>query len=308
MDYSEVSGLRLSKICFGCEALGGSSDCGTSSIPDIEDAIHRALELGINFFDTADVYGLGLSESRLSHILGEKRHDLVISTKVGVAWKEEENTRAKTWKDSSPAYLRSAVENSLRRLRLDCIPLLYSHWPDPATSIEKTFETFGQLKEEGKIVLIGCSNYGLPELEEIIKITPISLLQLPLNILMTKINDDLVSFCRENNIKIVTYNTLANGLLTGKFTSDKKLDASDRRSRLPIFQGEQYLDSLKLVDGFSALAKKEKLTLPQYAIKWNLLQPCVISSIVGIKSMTQLNENIPIDLSWHCAANIGSEK
>lgn len=308
MEYSELSGIKLSKICFGCEALGGSSDCGESSISNIEDAIHHSLELGINFFDTADVYGLGLSESRLSHILGEKRHDLVIATKVGVAWKEEENARARTWKDSSPNYIRSAVENSLRRLRLDSIPLLYSHWPDPETSIEKTFETFGQLKEEGKIFLIGCSNYGLPGLEKIIKITPISLLQIPLNILMTKISHDLVSFCRENNIKIVTYNTLANGLLTGKFTPGKKLDASDRRGRLPIFQGEQYLDALKLVDGFSILAKKEKLTLPQYAIKWNLLQPCVISSIVGIKSIAQLNENIPIDLSWLYATDISPEK
>jgi aryl-alcohol dehydrogenase-like predicted oxidoreductase len=297
MDYSEVSGLRLSKICFGCEALGGSSDCGTSSIPDIESAIHGALDLGINFFDTADVYGLGLSESRLSNILGEKRHDLVIATKVGVAWEAGGNARAWTWRDSSPAYVRLAVENSLRRLRLDCIPILYSHWPDSATSIEKTFETFRQLKEEGKILLIGCSNYELHELEKIIKITPISLLQIPLNILMTNINPDLVSFCKVNKIKIITYNTLANGLLTGKFTQDKKFDASDRRSRLPIFQGEQYLDALRLVGCISILAKKEKLTLAQYAIKWNLAQPCVISSIVGIKSITQLNENIAFDLA-----------
>ncbi|MGZ8189889.1 MAG: aldo/keto reductase [Methylococcaceae bacterium] len=297
MKYSEVSGISLSKICFGCEALGGSSDCGESSISNIEYAIHRALELGINFFDTADVYGLGLSESRLSHILGEKRHDLVIATKVGVAWKEEENARAKTWKDSSPAYIRSAVENSLRRLRLDCIPVLYSHWPDPATDIENTFETFRQLKEEGKIVLIGCSNYKLPELEKIIQIAPLSLLQMPLNMLMPSINNDLVSFCMENKITIVTYNTLANGLLTGKFTPEKKLDASDRRNRLPIFQCKQYLDALRSVDSISALAKKEKLTLAQYAIRWNLLQPCVASSIVGIKSIAQLNENIAIDLS-----------
>ncbi len=294
MKYSEVSDFKLSEICFGCEALGGSSDCGVSSVSGIEQAIHRALESGINFFDTADVYGLGLSESRLPAILGAKRHTTVIATKVGVAWKEEGNARAVTWKESSPKYIRFAVENSLKRLRLDVIPILYSHWPDPKTPIEQTFETFRQLKEDGKIAMIGCSNYELLDLEKIINIAPLSLLQIPLNVFINKVNSDLITFCIKNNVKIVTYNTLANGLLTGKFSVTKNLDSLDRRNRLPLFQGQQYLDALRLIEELRLLAERDDLTLPQYAIRWNLAQPCVVSAIVGIKSISQLEENIAI--------------
>jgi aryl-alcohol dehydrogenase-like predicted oxidoreductase len=150
----------ISRLCFGCEPLGGI-DWGVVDVAGIGSAIDRALDLGIDFFDTADVYGLGLSEERLSQTLGHRRHDVVIATKGGVSWSTPTSqSRASITRDSSPSYLRTAVENSLRRLRLDVLPIYYVHWPDPSTPIEATFAELEKLRTEGKIGSLGCSNYS----------------------------------------------------------------------------------------------------------------------------------------------------
>lgn len=294
MKYNLINNhLNVSKICFGCEALGGT-DCGQVSVPDITSAIHLAVESGINFFDTADIYGLGLSESRLSDILGSARHDIVIATKVGVAWRKENNHRAVTWKDSSPTYIRSALESSLIRLRLDVIPVMYSHWPDSSTSLEQTFTTFKQFIDEEKVISVGCSNYNIEQLRTVVEYCPVSLLQLPLNILEGGISDELNIFCSKNNIKIVAYNSLANGLLTGKFNKDSVFPENDRRHRLPLFQKDRFAQTLSKVAEHKRLAAQSELTLTQYALKWILEQPNIASVITGIKSRQQLSDNISI--------------
>ncbi len=294
MKYSTLSNdTEISKICFGCEPIGGT-DCGRVSIPEIKNAISVAVESGINFFDTADIYGLGLSEERLAQTLGTKRYDINIATKVGVAWENNGSERAITRRDSSSKYIINAVESSLKRLKLDALPILYSHWPDPSTPIEETFETFNKLIDQGKVKLIGCSNYSLEQLKAAIQYTSIELIQIPLNLISGELPLDLQLLCQEHSIKIVSYNTLANGILTGKFNNDSTFDKNDRRCRLEIFQGEKFSQALEIAEKASSTAKEIGLTTAQYSLKWALDRTCVASVIAGIKTPKQLTENISL--------------
>jgi len=286
-----ASAPKVSKICFGCEPLGGV-DWGLISLSDIASAISRALELGINFFDTADVYGLGLSETRLSEILGAKRHDVVIATKGGMSWREgTSGQRAEISRDSSPAYLRTAVEASLRRLRLDQLPVYFIHWPDPKTDIKHTFEFLSRLKAEGKIGHIGCSNFSAEQVRAACEVSEITFLQLPINLLGDDIDLELAKLIKEKALSLVAYNVLANGLLTGKYNTHSRFASDDRRARLPLFQGGRYLDALRQVSEISARAKADNQTCAQYAISSVLRRDSVVSTILGIKSCAQIEEN-----------------
>lgn len=286
-----ASAPKVSRICFGCEPLGGV-DWGLISLSDIASAISRALELGINFFDTADVYGLGLSETRLSEILGAKRHDVVIATKGGMSWRESASgQRAEISRNSSPAYLRTAVEASLRRLRLEQLPIYFIHWPDPNTDVKHTFEFLSRLKAEGKIGHIGCSNFSVEQVRSACEVSEITFLQLPINLLGDDIDLELAGLIKEKALSVVAYNVLANGLLTGKYNNHSRFASDDRRARLPLFQGERYLDALRQVSEISVRAQADNQTCAQYAISSVLRRDYVVSTILGIKSCEQIEEN-----------------
>jgi aryl-alcohol dehydrogenase-like predicted oxidoreductase len=281
----------LSRICFGCEPLGGV-DWGEIKVNEIADAIARALDIGINFFDTADVYGLGLSESRLSSILGAKRHDVVITTKGGISWSlEGASGRAITVRDSSPGYLRSAVDASLARLRLDRIPIYLVHWPDSNTDIRVTFDCLMSLKSAGKIQHIGCSNFSVSQIRSACEVADVSFLQLPLNILDRGIEPDLLQLIEEKSLKIMAYNVLANGLLTGKYTAQSRFPVTDRRSRLPLFQGEVFREALSKIERLSSHAAARGLSCAQFAISEIVKRSYVTAAVLGIKNCTQLDEN-----------------
>jgi myo-inositol catabolism protein IolS len=286
-----ISLPEISKICFGCEPLGGA-DWGDVSLHDIASAVSRSLELGINFFDTADVYGLGMSESRLSEILGSRRHDVVIATKGGMSWADSSaDGRATVKRDSSPRHLKSAVEDSLRRLRLDRIPIYFIHWPDPHTEIRGTFEFLSRLQDAGKIVHIGCSNFSAEQVRAACEVSKVSFVQLPVNLLGEDITPEMAALVKEKEIRVVAYNVLANGLLTGKYNSFSRFSMNDRRARLPLFQGEMYRKALHKVAEFSDLAAAENLTCAQYAITTVLRRGDVASAILGIKNRAQIEEN-----------------
>jgi aryl-alcohol dehydrogenase-like predicted oxidoreductase len=288
---SEFDQPVFSKICFGCEPLGGV-DWGEVNLNDIETAIHSALDNGIDFFDTAASYGLGLSESRLSEILGEKRHHLLLATKGGLKWGTPEfSGRANVIKDSSITSLRAGVEGSLRRLRIDQIPLFYIHWPDSSCDLRDTFDFLMNLRHEGKIRYIGCSNFNANELQVACSVAEVSVLQVPINMLSPPISSEMESVVTKNRVQIVAYNVLANGLLTGKFNSHTRFPKSDRRSRLSLFQGEKYQKALQEVSLLSRAAADQDLTLAQFAIKWALDQQHVSSVVLGIKSQKQILEN-----------------
>lgn len=282
---------EISKICFGCEPLGGV-DWGDIDLKSIARAIDRAVELGVNCFDTAAVYGPELSEFRLAEILGKRRHKLIIATKGGLSWSFKHNqSRAIVIRDSSPKAITESVEGSLRRLKLDYLPIYYIHWPDPNTEIDVTFECLARLKNEGKIEHVGCSNFTAAQIKSAVKITNISFVQMPINLLGSNINHDLRTLMREENIKAFAYNVLASGLLSGKFSRDTKFKSNDRRSRLPIFQSKKFARALEKVEQISAVAQQKGMSCTQYAIDHVLADSEVVSTIVGAKSVAQIEEN-----------------
>jgi aryl-alcohol dehydrogenase-like predicted oxidoreductase len=281
---------KLSLICFGCEPLGGV-DSGNVNFDEIEKAIYKALELGVNFFDTAGVYGLGLSEERLSKILGSRRHEVVIATKGGLSWKKSTSKRSVVIKDSSPTAIRRDVESSLSRLRLECLPIFFVHWPDNNTPIEDTFIELSKLKNEGKINSIGCSNFSAHQLRAACKASQVDYVQLPINILSGGLGSDISKICTNNKIKVIAYNILENGLLSGKLDKNTNFPENDRRSRLPIFQGVEFINVLNRVEKLKVKAVENNLNLLQYSINWVLMQKNISSVIIGIKNPEQIKEN-----------------
>tara|TARA_Y100000589_G_scaffold332315_1_gene391647 strand:+ start:2689 stop:3558 length:870 start_codon:yes stop_codon:yes gene_type:complete len=276
-----------SRITFGCEPLGGT-DWGKVSFKKIEKAINKALDIGINSFDTAAVYGLGLSEKRLSKILGKKRHELFIATKGGLKWSEgTDKKRAEIVRDSSPKQLIFDIKASLKRLDLYSIPLFYIHWPDQKLDIEESIFTLKKLKLEGLIKNIGLSNYNLELLKSAQKVCKIDYIQIPWNIIEEP-SIQLINFCINNNISIIVYNALSSGLLTGKFNYKSKFPANDRRSRLEIFRKKTTFDT---IDKLSELAMSQKMTLTQFSIKKLWDNSKISSIIIGTKTEQQLTEN-----------------
>ncbi len=285
---------EVSRICFGCEPLGGT-DWGEVDLRAIADAVERALELGINFFDTAAVYGLGLSEERLADILGSRRHDLVIATKGGLAWTQSAaGSRAMVFRDSSSQHLRLGVEGSLRRLGLERIPLYYVHWPDPNTEIRHAFECLMKLKDEGKIGSIGCSNFNAAQVRAASEVSEVSLVQLPLSMLQDDLDAEMTETLAGRDIGIVAYNVLAGGLLTGKFNDCSRFPDNDRRSRLPMFKGDAFRQALQQVAEIAVQASEHGLTTAQHAIAGVLRGSKVVSVVLGIKNRAQLEENAAV--------------
>lgn len=281
----------ISPICFGCEPLGGT-DWGEVDVGSVKKAIYKALDLGVNFFDTAGVYGLGLSEERLSKILGNYRHDMVIATKGGLSWNKPHSAgRAVVVKDSSPFAIRRDVENSLRRLKLEALPIFFVHWPDNNTPIRETFFELMKLKSDGKIQSIGCSNYSAEQIQEACTVAQVDYIQIAVNILRGFPDERISNVCTQNEIKIFAYNVLANGLLTGKFDKNSQFPTHDRRSTLPLFKGEEFYKILDQIEKLKIVAKADNKSVLQYSINWVLKQNNISSAILGIKNPNQIADN-----------------
>ena len=293
MEYVKLQNtdLTISKLGFGCEPAGGT-DWGKVNDRDSIAAIRRAVELGINFFDTADVYGLGRSERILSEALGNTRHEVVIATKFGVGWREVPGRRAKTFLDSSPARVVEALEASLRRLKLDCIPLYYIHWPDPRTPIGRTMEVLNKCRRAGKIRAIGVSNFSTTQIRDAHQEGPIACVQTAYNLIQRGGESTILPFCDDLRLGVVTYGPLAQGLLTGKYSADAAFGADDRRSRLVHFQKETLAQNLEIVERLKTVSRHYQKSPAQVAIRWILDNPRITAAIVGVKSPKQLHENL----------------
>jgi aryl-alcohol dehydrogenase-like predicted oxidoreductase len=293
MDYLPLDqSTIISRFCFGCEPLGGTDWGDDVDVCKIEESIELALDYGVNFFDTADVYGLGLSEIRLSKILANRRHDLIIATKGGVSWQQEGNARAVIQIDSSPEYIRSAFEQSLGRLKVEKIHVYYIHKPEKNKDVGPAIETLYELQHDNKIGVIGCSNFSAEQLQRALEFAPIRFLQIPVNILIDRPPLETVKICEKNNVGIVGYNVLASGLLAGKISAKTIFPSCDRRSRLPEFIGKGLNKSIGQVELLRKDANREGLSLAQYSIKRAMEFDAVEAAIIGIKQPKQLKENM----------------
>jgi aryl-alcohol dehydrogenase-like predicted oxidoreductase len=279
--------LEVSRVGFGCWAIGGHGWGKVDDHVSIK-AIHRALDLGINFFDTADVYGFGHSEEVLCRALGELRTKVIIATKFGVTWDAEKSIGH----DTSPGRIIKALEGSLRRLRLDCIPLWQIHWPDQKTPLSATMEALIRCQEEGKVRHLGCSNFSAEQICEAQEYGRLESLQASYNILDRSIEGSLLECCQRFQMGIVAYNPLAQGLLSGKFGVDVKFGGDDIRSRSKYFCDGQIKDNLRATAQLREVAKQFGKSPAQVAIRWVLDKPGVACAIPGMKTPRQVEENV----------------
>ena len=290
-------GVHLSPLALGCEPLGGA-DWGKVDMVKLHGAVDQAWNMGINVFDTADVYGLGASEVQLSKALGEKRHEAVIISKFGCRWTAQKDLRrAKIHKDVSPLYLEKALEASLKRLKIDAIPIYLVHWPDGKTPIDVTLEKLEECRKSGKIISYGLSNFNWAQYEPFLKQYPLSTVEGPYNLIAQAPGKTEYTKARNAGLSTLTYGPLAQGLLSGKYNQHSSFEEDDRRHRLKHFSKESWPRNKKLLIVLHQAAEAHHKTPAQVALRWIIQQNIVSSVIVGAKNPEQVNTNIGA-LEW----------
>lgn len=287
-----VTELTVSRLGYGCAAMGGY-DYGRVNDEESVRSVQRALSLGVNFFDTADVYGLGHAEEILGRALGPRKHDVVIATKFGVRW----DSSGRTVRDTSARWVTQAVQGSLRRLGLDCIPLCQIHWPDHQTPVAETLEALGRLQEAGKVRYIGCCNFDARALEQAQAHGRIESLQLPYSLVERQWEETIRDCSRRHRVGVLCYNSLGQGLLTGKYGRDSRFEGTDLRRRSALFQGEAFERNLAMLEQVKIVGRRHNRTSAQVAIRWVLDNPGVGCAITGIKGARQIEENASA-LDW----------
>src|SRR6266511_2871541 len=270
--------LQVSRIAFGTWAFGG--DWGASDLQDSKDSIHRALELGINLFDTAQGYGFGVAEQVLGEALRERtrREDVVIATKGGLHMEGGRRVR-----DASGRWLRAGVEASLRSLGTDYIDIYQVHWPDLHTPPEETAEVLGELVREGKIRHAGVSNYDVDQIAALGRYGRVDTLQPPYHLFRREIEDKVLPYTAEHDIGVLIYGPLAHGLLAGRMTPSTTFEPDDWRSKSPDFSGETFRRNLAVVERLKGFARQRDVSLPELAVAWTLAHPGVHVEIVGAR-------------------------
>ncbi len=284
--------LELTTVGFGTWATGGTGWAFSWGPQDDEysvKAIQKAMEMGINWIDTAAVYGLGHAEEVVAKAIEGKRDKIILATKCSLTWDENKRIAGVLKKQS----IRNECEQSLKRLNTDYIDLYQIHWPNPQKDIEEGWTELVKLKEEGKIRFAGVSNFNVSQMKKIKKHGPIASLQPPYSMLKRDIERDILPYCKSENIGVVAYSPLQVGLLTGKFKQDsvKKLDDEDwRKTKSAHFFEPLYSINLKFVESLKPLAQKYSRTIAQLAIAWVLRREEVTSAIVGARKPSQIEE------------------
>ncbi len=284
------SDLKITRIGFGAWAAGGPWQFGWGSQEDSDSiaAIHRALELGSNWIDTAAVYGLGHSEEVVGRAVAAWRGSRpYIFTKAARVWDDKGRVSTSTKAES----IRHEVEASLRRLKVDVIDLYQMHWP--GANLAETLDGWAEmarLKEQGKVRWIGVSNFSVEEMRAAQAIAPITSLQPPYSLIRRKIEAEVLPFCASNRIGTLVYSPMGSGLLTGAFTRDRvaKLPADDWRRNNLEFQEPKLTANLALVDRLQKVAERHRRSPGEVAIAWTLQNPAVTAAIVGARSPKQV--------------------
>ena len=282
------SDLKVSRLGFGCCPLGGH-DWGSVSEKEFRDAIVDALDMGINFFDTADIYGLGESERRLGHFLKRRREEVIISTKFGV----RRDNNSETFYDSSPEWLAEALDASLARLGVDHIDLYQVHYIDGRTPVEDTIAALEVKRAEGKIRYYGFSNISLADVSGSVDAPGAVSFQEEYSLAKRDKEKEIEAIYLGKGFSFISWGSLGQGVLTGKYSTDAAFGSDDRRSR-PVyvnFHGEKLLKNISMIENIKKRFIKKDKTLSQIAIRWILDRFDNSVALVGIKRPSQLFEN-----------------
>ena len=291
MKYRNLGhGLKVSAIGVGCMPMiaGGNIVYGEDADPDEAiKTIHRAIDLGMTFFDTAQIYGPFSNEELLGKAIKGKRDGLVIATKFGFRFDGSKITGV----DGSPANAKAAVEGSLKRLHIDCIDLFYQHRMDPDIPVEDTVGALADLVTDGKIKHIGLSEAGPATLRRAAATAPIAALQSEYSLWEREIEDEILLVCRELGIGFVPYSPLGRGFLAGNIRSLEDLPANDWRRNDPRYQGDNFAANLKVVDAIADVAAKHSVSNAQIALAWLLAQGDDIVPIPGFKRRVTMEDS-----------------
>lgn len=285
--------MHITPIGFGTWALGGGGWAFGWGPQDDEQsiaAIHRALDLGINWIDTAAVYGLGHSEEIVARALKDRSERPYVFTKCSRVWDENGEIRSSLKAQS----IRRECEDSLRRLQVDVIDLYQVHWPMPESELEEGWEAMAQLKDEGKVRYIGACNFNVEQMRRAMRIAPISTLQPPYSLVKPEVEEEILPFCEEQEIGVIVYSPMMSGLLSGSMTRERiaKLPDDDWRKRDPEFQEPRLSRNLALVEQLQEIGYMHSRSPGEVAIAWTLHNPAVTAAIVGARRPEQVDSII----------------
>ncbi len=284
--------MRISSIGFGAWAIGGEDwqfGWGPQDDTDSIAAIHAALDGGMNWIDTAAVYGLGHSEELVGKALQDRSDKPYVFTKAGMTWGEDRKVVQTLTK------IRTEVEQSLRRLQVDVIDLYQVHWPVPDAEVEEGWTAMAELQREGKVRFIGVSNFSVAQMERALKIAPITSLQPPYSMINRSVEPEILPFCLQHGIGVLNYAPMHSGLLTGAMTKERvmKLPDTDFRKRAKQFQEPLLSRNLDVARLLSEIGARHRLNAGVVAIAWTLHQPAVTAAIVGGRNAEQVQGVLP---------------
>lgn len=286
--------MQITPIGFGSWAIGGGgwvAGWGPQDDQQAIDAMKRALDLGINWIDTAAVYGLGHSEELVAQAIKGRGQRPYVFTKCSRLWDDKGGVHG----NLKAASIRREAEASLRRLQVDVIDLYQMHWPAPEQDLEEGWEAMARLKEEGKVRYIGVSNFTVAQMRRVMKIAPIDSLQPPYSLIRSEAERELLPFCQQNNIGVIVYSPMESGLLTGSMTRERiaNLPEDDWRKHNERFQEPQLSRNLALAEKLNEIGFTHNVTPGVVAIAWTLRQPAVTAAIVGARSPDQIENLLP---------------
>ncbi len=290
-----ATGLDVSVIGFGCWEVGGGY--GSIEVQDFDRAVDRALDLGVNCFDTAEGYGMGASEQALGRALGRRRDEAIIVTKFGMNYRDKPNLR-----DSSRERVHATIDKSLKNLGTDWVDVYLVHWPDRETPFEETMQALEEIVRDGKVRHVGLSNFKLEEIEACRQAFRVDVVQYGWNMFDRRMQREILPYCQEHEIGFMAYGSLCFGLLTGTFTEDMDFGAGDWRSRKgnmgsikmfeALFGAETFPRNVRAVDELKAIAARYDKSLPQLALRWAISHPGVSTALVGCRNSAEVEDNV----------------